>query len=251
MNFDTTMGGSRERFPPTRHSLVRDAGDPDPEVRRRALEALIASYWKPVYKCLRIHWRASNEDAKDLTQGFFASLLESSTLARFDPARAKFRTYLRTCVERYVANERKAAGRLKRGGGFEHVPLDFEGAEGELRHHDVAVEADADALFQQEWIRSILSRAVDELRARCEASDRALDFALFRRYDVEGPEQDPRPTYADLAREFGIEVTKLTNTLHSTRRRFREILLDLVRATSGSEAEFHADVATLLGSDRK
>ena len=109
MTFDTTMGGSGKRFPETRHSLVRDAGDPDPEVRRRALGVLIASYWKPVYKCLRIHWRVSNEDAKDLTQGFFASLLESPTLARFDPARAKFRTYLRTCLERYVANERKAA----------------------------------------------------------------------------------------------------------------------------------------------
>ncbi len=79
MSFDTTMGGARERFPQTRRSLVRDAGDSDPAVRRRALEALIASYWKPVYKCLRIQWRESNEDAKDLTQGFFTSLLESST----------------------------------------------------------------------------------------------------------------------------------------------------------------------------
>ena len=148
-------------------------------------------------------------------------------------------------------NERKTAARLKRGGGFEHVPLDFEGAEGELRHHDVAVEADADALFQREWIRSILSKAVEELRARCEDSDRTLDFALFRRYDIEGPEQDPRLTYTDLAREFGIEVTKVTNALHATRRRFREILLDLVRETSGSEAEFQSEVATLLGSDRK
>ncbi len=251
MTFDTTMGGSGKRFPETRHSLVRDAGDADPEVRRRALGVLIASYWKPVYKCLRIHGRVSNEDAKDLTQGFFASLLESPTLARFDPARAKFRTYLRTCLERYVANERKAAARLKRGGGFEHVALDFEDAEGELRHRDVAVEADADALFQQEWIRSILSTAVDELRARCEASGRTVDFALFHRYDVEGPEQDPRPTYTDLSREFGIEVTKVTNALHATRGRFREILLDLVRETSGSEAEFQADVATLLGSDRR
>ena len=112
MNFDTTMGGSRRRFPETRHSLVRDAGDPDPAVRRRALEGLIASYWKPVYVCLRIHWGVSNEDAKDLTQGFFASLLESPTLARFDPARAKFRTYLRTCLDGYVSNERKAARSL-------------------------------------------------------------------------------------------------------------------------------------------
>jgi DNA-directed RNA polymerase specialized sigma24 family protein len=250
MTFDTSMGGARKRFPETRLSLVLGTGDPDPDVRQRALEILIASYWKPVYKCLRIQWRASNEDAKDLTQGFFASLLESQTLSRFDPARARFRTFLRTCLDRYVSNQRKAAGRLKRGGGFGHVPLDFEGAEGELRHVEVAVDADPDALFHREWVRSMISRAVEELRTVSEASGRGIEFELFHRYDIEGPEQDPRPTYAGLATALGIDVTRVTNALHAARGRFRAILLDLLREASVSEAEFRADVTALLEDGR-
>ena len=250
MTLDTTMGGSSRQFPKTAYSLVRDAGDPDPTVRQRALETLIAIYWKPVYTFLRIHLRESNEDAKDLTQGFFAGLLESPTLARFDPSRAKFRTYLRTALERYVANEHKAASRQKRGGAFAHVPLDFEDAEGNLRQHQIGVEADAATLFQREWVHAILSLALDRLRTRSEAADRALEFACFHRYDVEGPEQDKQPTYADLSAEFGVPVTKVTNMLHAMRQRFRDTLLDVVRESSGSEAEFRADVAVLLGSER-
>jgi RNA polymerase sigma factor (sigma-70 family) len=249
MTIDTTMGGSRKEFPKTHHSLVHEVGDSDPHVRRRAFERLVVAYWKPVYMCLRIHWRASNEDAKDLTQGFFASLLDSPTLQRFDPARARFRTYLRMCLDRYVANEQKAAGRLKRGGGIELVHLDFEGVEGEVQSHGPAADADVDVLFEREWIRSIFSSAVDELRARCDASGRKLDFAVFQRYDIDGPEQNPRPTYADLGREFDIDVTKVTNALHATRRRFRDILVELVRQSTGSDAEFRAEMATLLGSD--
>lgn len=250
MTIDTTMGGANRRFPLTRHSVIRDAGHHvDPAVRRQALEVLVASYWKPVYTLLRLHWRQTNEDAKDLTQGFFASLLESATLGRFDPTRGRFRTYLRTCLDRYVANERKAGRRLKRGGEFEHVPLDFDVAERELACGGTGDE-DVDALFHREWIRSILSRSVAKLRADCVAANRLLDFDLFHRYDVLGPEEDPRPTYADVAREFGIEVTKVTNSLHAMRRRFRDIVLTLVRETCGSEEEFEAEVAGLFGGNQ-
>jgi len=249
MIHDTDIGGSSKRFPETRHSLVEDAADPDPQVRQRAFETLIASYWKPVYKSLRIKWRLSNEDAKDLTQGFFAGLLESRTLERFDPRRAKFRTYLRTCLDRYVSNERKAAGRQKRGGDIPHVPLDYEGAEGELKHHDVAAAVDLDALFHREWIRALLSQAVDALRRQSEDAGRHLDFVLFQRYDLEGPDAETKPTYAALAREHDIEVSKVTNTLHAMRRRFRDLVLAQLRATSGSEAEYREEVAALFGAE--
>jgi DNA-directed RNA polymerase specialized sigma24 family protein len=101
-----------------------DAGE-----RRQAWETLIAAYWKPVYKHLRLTWTLPREDAEDLTQDFFARALEGGTLERFDAGKARFRTYLRVCLDRFASNARKAERRLKRGGGHAHLSLDFPGAE--------------------------------------------------------------------------------------------------------------------------
>src|SRR5215510_5198762 len=113
-------------FPATRHSVVQAVADADPEVRRRAWESLAALYWEPSRAYLRLKWRVSAEDARDLTQAFFARALEKGFFDGYDPQRARFRTYLRTCLDGFVANERAAAGRLKRGGGQSHVSLDAE-----------------------------------------------------------------------------------------------------------------------------
>lgn len=245
---DTSMGGPVGRFPPTRHSVVQALKDTDTTVQRRAADALIAAYWKPVYKYLRLKWNADNEEAKDLTQGFFTSMLERKALERFDPARARFRTYLRTCVDGFASNQRKSASRLKRGGQFQHLSLDFESAESEMMVLQVPDGIDADVLFHREWVRSLFSLAVEGLRDWSVETDRDLHFQLFTRYDLD--RDDERPvTYAELAGEFGIEVTKVTNTLHAVRRRFREILLERLREICSSEQEFQEETRVLLGTD--
>src|SRR3954464_14864885 len=114
-----------DRFPLTRRSVVEAARDADPDVRRQGWESLVASYWRPVYKVLRVRWRLDREDAEDLTQEFFASALAKGTLERYDSSKARFRTYLHTCLDGFAANERKAARRLKRGGGQAILSLDF------------------------------------------------------------------------------------------------------------------------------
>src|SRR3954447_13608464 len=90
------LGGRGDRSPQTRRSVVVAARDADPEVRRQAWEALVGSYWRPVYKVLRGRWRLDREDAED-----FATALTKGTFARYDPARARFRTYVRTCLRRF------------------------------------------------------------------------------------------------------------------------------------------------------
>lgn len=237
-------------FPDTRLSIVQAAGSADPEVRRRALEVLIASYWKPVYKYVRLRWHADVEEAEDLTQGFFASAIYRDFLPRYDASRAKFRTYLRTCLDGWVSNERKAARRLKRGGDFRHVPLDFETAEGELRTREIADPSDPEELFRREWVRSLFGLAVEELRAECDREGRAMHFALFRRYDLEGPDAGERITYGDLAREHGTDVATVTNRLHAVRKRFRAIVLAKLRELSASDEEFREEARDLLGADR-
>lgn len=246
---DTDMGGSRESFPTTRHSVIEAARSADGEVRRQAFDRLIAGYWKPVYKYVRIKWKASSEDAKDLTQGFFAYLLEKDIVEKFDPGKAGFRTYLRMCLDGYTANERKAAGRLKRGGQFSHLSLEFEDAEGELRETQLADDLDLEEFFHREWIRSLFTNAMGRLRQDLEAEDKTIQFRVFERYDVEAPAADEKLTYEMLAKELGLPVTQVTNYLAGARRRFRAIVLERLRELSGSEREYRAEAKELLGVD--
>src|SRR5215212_6858959 len=204
-------------FPSTRRSVLLAARDTDPEVRRNALGALIESYWKPVYKYLRVQHRSEGDEAQDLTQSFFALALEKGTFDRYDPAKARFRTFLRLVLDGFVSNERKAARREKRGGSF---LLDFEGAEAELARSPSS-DLTPEEYFHREWVRALFARAVERLRS--EAQPRR--FLLFERYDLE----EDRPTYARLAEELGTTVVQVTNDLAAARRDFRRLVLDELR----------------------
>src|SRR5437868_5947919 len=100
-------------FPATRYSAVRDASSASAEHRARAWDRLAAAYWQPVYKYLLLKWRLQESEAKDLTQGFFTAAIEKNYFSGYDASKARFRTYLRTCLDGFVSNERKAASRLK------------------------------------------------------------------------------------------------------------------------------------------
>jgi len=233
-------------FPATRLSVLRGVASALPEERRQALDALAAAYWRPVYTYLRLHWRVAAEEAEDLTQSFFARALEKDFFSRYEPARARFRTFLRTCLDGFVSNQRAAARRLKRGGGQALLSLDFAGAEAALGHIEVPAEMDVEELFRREWVRALFADAVRELAARCRAQGRLVHFALFERYDLDPPPEG-RPTYAALAAEFSLPPTQVTNFLAAVRRDFRRLVLERLRALTGSEEEFRAEARDLLG----
>jgi RNA polymerase sigma factor (sigma-70 family) len=233
--------------PATRLSVVARTRSLDAETRRLAFATLIEAYWKPVYKYLRLKWRLDPSEAADLTQDFFTTTLERDVIERYDPARARFRTYLRLCLDGFAGNVKKAEGRLKRGGGVTTVSLDFESAEGELRAHEPSVPADVDQLFYQEWVRALFQRSVEDLRSACIASNRQTMFEVFTRYDLA---EDPRPTYAAIASELGIPTSSVTNHLAAMRRQFRGYVLNRLRELTASDEEFETEAQRLLGSLR-
>jgi DNA-directed RNA polymerase specialized sigma24 family protein len=235
-------------FPPTRLSVVERARSAEAETRRLAYAAIIGAYWKPVYKYLRLKWHLDADAAADLTQEFFTNTLEKDVLARFDPARARFRTYLRLCVDGFASNIKKAEGRMKRGGGVAVVPLDFESAEGELIQHDIPVPADVDDLFYQEWVRALFQRAVTDLRAWAGSTGRDVMFAVFERYDLAGP-AEARPTYATIARDLNLTSATVTNHLAAMRRQFRRYVLERLRELTSSDEEFEVEAKRLLGAE--
>jgi len=223
-------------FPTTRGSVVLALASDDAAVRTRAFDALVAIYWRPLYKYARLAHGRSPQDAEDCTQSFLARAFEKSTLASYDGAKASFRTFLRLLFDRHVANELKADGRLKRGGGELH--LDFASAEGEIAR-EPAREASPEEYLQREWVRSVFSLAVDRLRA----SSSETDFALFETYDLEAA----AISYRDLGLQRGLSESTVTNRLAAMRRRFREIVLEVLRDATASESEYRSEVQSLLG----
>lgn len=246
MGMHSVSGGA---FPATRHSLLQAAASADPQVRDRAFGTLVEGYWKPVYKYLRVRWRAGADDAQDLTQEFFTRALEKGFFDGYDPAVARFRTFLRTCVDRFVANQRRAARRLKRGGGTVTFSLDFQGAEGELLSRGIPDAVDVEEFFRREWVRSLFELAVAELRRRSQQRDRGLSFTLLERYDLEGDGGGERLTYARLAAELAVPVTQVTNHLAWARRELRAIVLDRLRELCGSEDEYRSEAREVLGTE--
>jgi len=242
---DTSIGGVRQQFPSTHWSLIEGTRSPQAEERRRALDTLISAYWKPVYKYIRLHWKKENEPAKDLTQEFFARLIEKGLLDRFDPERARLRTYLRVCVDGLVMNEDKAAQRVKRGGDVALLSLDFESAEGELRQLPVAAAGNPEELFSREFARSLFGLALERLRRELEEKGKGLHFELLELYDID--EGGKQLTYDEVARRYRIKPTDVTNYLAYARREFRRIVLDELRAMTATEDEFRREAHTLLG----
>ena len=244
---DTDIGGAQHRFPETNQSAIVRARSTDQIVRQRAFETILASYWKPVYKYVRLKWRADNEDAKDLTQGFFANAFEKNHFANYDASKASFQTFLRTCLDGFVANERKAGARLKRGGDFEHFQFDFVAAEDEFASHAAAANVNPEEYFHREWVRWMFTLAVEALRRRCEEAGKETQFQLFERYDL--AEDDV--SYASLAKEFGLEQTTVTNYLAAVRRDFRRIVIEKLREITATEEEFRNEARSLLGVEVK
>lgn len=223
--------------------MLEALGADDPDQRRDAEELLVRAYRAPVLDALQRRWSLGDADAEDLTHDFFATALEKRWLESFDPAKGRFRTFLRVCAERFAANQHQAARRQKRGGGALELSLD------DLPPLAAAGDDTIDARFRAEWVRSVLALALDMLRTEAAGQERATHVALFESYDLADVPDDERPTYASLARRHDLTETQVLNHLAWARRRFRTHVLSVLRRLAGSEAEYREDVRDLLGID--
>ncbi len=246
MSQDTNIGGPRDRFPTTQYTAVAMAGSERAVERERGQALLAAVYWKPIYKYIRLKWRKDNEDAKDLTQEFFARIVEGNAFRNFDPAKARFRTYMRMCVDGFVSNANKAAGRQKRGGEAVHIRFDFSAAEEELRLIELPAENAVDKFFDTEWVRSLFTLALDEMRQSYAERDKNTHYSIFERCDIESGGEN-RPSYQALAEEFEVSLSNVTNWLAAARRDFRRICLAKLQALCASDREFRDEARWLFG----
>jgi DNA-directed RNA polymerase specialized sigma24 family protein len=210
-----------------------------------------------VYKHLRLKWKQDPEQARDTTQGFFARAFEKRYFADYEPARARFRTYLRTCLDRFVMENRRGELRQKRGGQLLHLSLDFEPAEAELGMLESSSQTDPEARFDAEWTRSLLGAALAELSQQCGAQGKQLQLKVFKRYVLDnelgatGADEATRRrdvSYAAIAEELGLKVSDVTNHLAWARRELRRILLDKLAELAPSEEELESEARALFGA---
>jgi RNA polymerase sigma factor (sigma-70 family) len=223
-------------FPTTRWTLILAAREGD-EARRAALESLLATYWKPVYFYLRRRGLAV-EAAEDAVQGFCVQLLERDFLPRLDPSRGRFRSYLLTSLDHYLANQHERETAQKRGGGVRLVPIDLALAEREL----AAAPAEAATAYEREWALGIMERALRRLRADYETGRRQGRADVFLRFFS----FEPAPSYAEAAAQAGLTVSQFKAALHRARERFRELLREEVGGTLQDEAEADREIGDLV-----
>lgn len=232
-------------FQPTQWSLVLAARS-DSATRRTALEALCRRYWPPVFHFLRRRGLSAH-DAEDLTQGFFATVVDSDFLDRPDPERGHFRGYLLGGLRRFLADEFERANARKRGGGAEFLDWNSSAAEEQLAQLDGAL-ADPAAAYEKSWALTLLARALERLEAEQRAAGKADAFATLRPYLTENAAPGD---YAALAPRLGMTPGAVALAVHRLNQRYAELVRLEVAETVADPAEVKAEMEHLLRALRR
>ena len=239
---DTELAKPREYFATTHWTVVVNAGGNNTPDSGEALEKLCQTYWYPLYAYARRRGY-SVEDAQDLTQDFFARVLERQWLARADQAKGRFRTFLLTAFERFVANEWDKARTLKRGGGVRPIPVQqFDTAE--TRYGvEPADDRTPEQAFAYRWAVALLDQVVKRLEEDYRSKGEAELFALLKPCLVGDRETQP---YAALAAQLDLSESAVKVTVHRLRQRYRELLRAEIANTVRSPAEVEAELKHLF-----
>lgn len=235
---DVTKGDSRASFPSTIWEAVQAAGDPDRPEHREQLNAFCKDYWKPVFAYIRASWRKPPEEAKDLTQAFFAKILEKGYLARVRPEGGSFRGYLKQALKHFLIDAGRSELVRKPVQPLFEIPAD------ELDRVAPADAASADEVYDREWLASLLDAGLRELQELLSAKGKKVYADLLKASFVD----QPKPTRPELATRFGISESDVRNHLAYARTVLRRILQERIQRYAGTSAEAAEEWRRFFGS---
>jgi len=208
-----------------------------------ALESLCRDYWYPLYAYVR-RQGLSLEDAQDVTQAFFATLLEKDRLRLADQQRGRFRAFLLAALGNFLANYRRDQRTERKGGGVQVLSLDWQS--GEQRYHLEPVDQlTPERIFDRRWALTLMERAIDRLRQQYVESGRENLFVVLR--DSLGGGDPVRP-YAVLAIELGMTESAVRVAVHRLRKRCGEILREEISQTVANPAEIDEELGYLFAA---
>jgi RNA polymerase sigma factor (sigma-70 family) len=230
-------------FATTHWTVVMAAGRRATPEADRALEELCRTYWYPLYAYVRRRGY-SPPDAQDLTQEFFARLLDKHWIASADRDKGRFRTFLLTAMSRFLANEWDRAHTQKRGGQATHLPLDAENAETRYEA-DLALPLTPDRLYDRHWAMTLLDRALTRLRTEQEQAGKAKEFAVLSPFLT--AERGSIP-YAEAAAKLRLSEAAARQAVHRVRKRFREVFREEIIQTVAAPEEVDEEIQHLLAA---
>ena len=213
------------RFSTTRWSVVLSAGR-DTAGGRDSLARLCQSYWRPLYAYIRRRGY-SPEDAQDLTQAFFARLMEKHWVAAADQARGRFRSFLLAALNHFLADEWDRERAQKRGSGAALLSLDLSTAEAQYAHEPIDAET-PERIFERRWALTLLGQVLDRLRSEYEQDGRGALFDAL--HPTLTGERTAQP-YRELAGTLGTSEAAVKSAVHRLRQRYRQLLREEIAST--------------------
>ena len=228
-------------FETTRWSLIAAAGGDDSEAARAALAALCEAYWYPLYAYVRRRG-ADADDARDLTQGFLASLLERRDFEHLHPDRGRFRAFLLASLQHFLANDAARRRTQKRGGRAVLIPLALDDAEGRYRF-EPADRVTPETLYERRWALTIVDRVLATLRETWEADGRGEEFDALKGCLLG---RAPEDGYAGVAARLGTSEGAVKVAVHRLRRKFQAQLQSLVAETVADAGDVEDEIRYLI-----
>ncbi|HTV62027.1 MAG TPA: sigma-70 family RNA polymerase sigma factor [Verrucomicrobiae bacterium] len=229
-------------FATTHWSLVLSACDRQSPHSAEALEKLCRTYWFPLYAYVRRNGQ-SKENAEDLTQAFFARLLEKHFLDTAQPDRGRFRSFLLAALKHFLANEWHRAAAQKRGGCQPHLSFDTEFAEQKLRLEMASAEISPDRAFERRWAMTLLEQTLSRLRSEFEQAGKTPEFERLKIFLAAGKGEVP---YADAAAKMKISESALRVAVHRLRKRYRELFREEIAHTLAAGESVDGEMRYLL-----
>ena len=231
-------------FATTHWSVVLEAQGESPAAQQ-ALEDLCRTYWRPIY-CFARREGARPDEAKDITQGFFALILDRKDFQSVRQEKGRLRSFLLASLKHFMANERRDAATLKRGGGRTLLPLD--GIESyDCSEFDRGDMLSPDLLYDRRWAFTVLDRVFARLR---DESQRSLNPPLLQRLNTLLSDEPERPSQAQIAQEFGMTENAVKQAFHRLRQRYRQLLREEVAHTVATPAEVEDELRHLIAALR-
>ena len=228
-------------FAATHWSVVLAAGHASPKQRAEALETLCHIYWEPLYAYIRRLGR-SDQDAQDLTQGFFAHLLSGNCLQTVSPAKGKFRSFLLASLKHFLADEQDRTTAAKRGGWKVTLSFDAQLAEGHFQQ-DSTPDRNAECLFDRRWALTLLDSAFLKLKEESAVAGKAAQFAEVSTFlSREGNATD----YEAVAGKLNTKPGTVAVAVHRLRLRYRELIRAEIAQTVAQPADVHEEMRYLL-----